>query len=202
MTTSRPRNNIPLAAHWTPPAELLLPVRHKNDQFEFIHSCQIKKPTRSHSRRTSSSANCLQVIKLSIHPSKVGMDPGSLVGDKRCGSGDRAVSISMLLSIASGVLSWLKRRGQLGEGRSREKTTEFVDRRRYRGVLKNKEIYAPDDNSIKRQIPKINSRDKGMDLGTRERVKRWEFGKVKLRVVKARCATLHASATHRFTGRT
>lgn len=63
--------------------------------------CQNKGPTRSHSRRTSSSANCLQVIKLSIQPSKVGMDPGSLVGDKWCGSGDRAVSISMLLSIAS-----------------------------------------------------------------------------------------------------
>ena len=60
-----------------------------------------RKPTRSHRRRTSSSANCLQVIKLSIQPSRVGMDPGSLVGDRWCGSGDRAVSISMLLSIAS-----------------------------------------------------------------------------------------------------
>jgi hypothetical protein len=120
--------------------------------FNSAIDCQTKEPTRSHSRRTSSSANCLQVIKLSIHPSRVGMDPGSLVGDRRCGSGDRAVSISMLLSIASGVLSWLKRRGQLGEGRSREKTTEFVDGRRYRGGLKNKEIYAPDDNSIKRQF--------------------------------------------------
>lgn len=60
---------------------------------------QRSKPTRSHSRRTSSSANCLHVIKLSIHPSSVGMDPGSLVGERWCGSGDRAVSISMLLSM-------------------------------------------------------------------------------------------------------
>jgi hypothetical protein len=82
-----------------------------------------------------------------------------------------------------------EKEGPAGEGRSREKTTEFVDRRRYREVLKNREIYAPDDDSIKRQIPKIDSRDKGMDLGTREREKSWEFGKVKLRV-KARCATL------------
>lgn len=60
---------------------------------------QRSKPTRSHSRRTSSSANCLHVIKLSIQPSSVGMDPGSLVGERWCGSGDREVSISMLLSM-------------------------------------------------------------------------------------------------------
>jgi hypothetical protein len=55
---------------------------------------------------------------------------------------------------------------------------------------------------LKDNFPKIDSRDKGMDLGTREREKRWEFGKVKLRVVKARCATLRISATHRFAART
>jgi hypothetical protein len=74
-----------------------------------------------------------------------------------------------------------------------------VDRRRYRGGTKNKEIYAPDDDSIKRQIPKIDSRDKGMDLGTREREKRWEFGKVKLSESKMRHT---CSATHRFAVRT
>lgn len=72
----------------------------KNRQFEFPRAfSQQSKPTRSHNRRTSSSANCLHVIKLSIHPSSVGMDPGSLVGERWCGSGDLAVSISMLLSM-------------------------------------------------------------------------------------------------------
>jgi hypothetical protein len=42
----------------------------------------------------------LQFIRFSIHPSSVGIDPESVVGDRWWGSGDRAVSISMLLSIA------------------------------------------------------------------------------------------------------
>ena len=37
--------------------------------------------TRSHSRCTSLSASCLQFIRLSIHPSKVGIDAGSAAGD-------------------------------------------------------------------------------------------------------------------------
>jgi hypothetical protein len=43
------------------------------------------------------------------------MDPGSLVGDKWCGSGDRAVSISMLLSMVSLAVHKLGKggRGQL-----------------------------------------------------------------------------------------
>jgi hypothetical protein len=48
----------------------------------------------------------LHVIKLSIQPSKVGMEPGSLVGERWCGSGDRAVSISMLLSIVGTAGGW------------------------------------------------------------------------------------------------
>lgn len=35
-TTTRPRNNIPLAEHWIPLAIPLLPGKHRNDQFEFI----------------------------------------------------------------------------------------------------------------------------------------------------------------------
>lgn len=67
--------------------------------------------TRSHSLRTSSSASCLQLIRFSIHPSSVGIDPGSVVGDRWWGSGERAASISMLLSIAAAT------RNQRGDSR-------------------------------------------------------------------------------------
>ena len=85
-------------------------LQSPNRQFESRPRSN-KEPTRSHSRRTSSSANCLHVIKLSIQPSKVGMEPGSLAGDRWCGSGDRAVSISMLLSMVGTA-------GEIGGGAS------------------------------------------------------------------------------------
>lgn len=59
------------------------------------------KLTRSQSRRTSFSDSCLHCIRVSIQPSSVGMAPGSVAGERRCGSGDRAVSISMLFSMVA-----------------------------------------------------------------------------------------------------
>ena len=55
--------------------------------------------TLSHSLWTSFSASCLQFIRLSIHPSRVGIEPGSVAGDRRWGSGDFPMSTSILDSI-------------------------------------------------------------------------------------------------------
>ena len=55
--------------------------------------------TRSQSLETSFSANCLQFMRFSIHPSSVGIEPGSVVGDNRCGSGALLVSMSIFTSI-------------------------------------------------------------------------------------------------------
>lgn len=63
--------------------------------------------TRSHSLCTSFSASCLQFIKLSIHPSSVGIDAGSVAGDSRWGSGSFPISTSIFESILwySGVFN-------------------------------------------------------------------------------------------------
>ena len=45
----------------------------------------LSRHTLSHSLDTSFSASCLQFIKLSIQPSNVGIDPGSVTGDSPCG---------------------------------------------------------------------------------------------------------------------
>jgi hypothetical protein len=55
--------------------------------------------TRSHSLCTSLSASCLQFMRFSIQPSKVGIDPGSVVGDSRCGSDIFPTSTSIFASI-------------------------------------------------------------------------------------------------------
>lgn len=54
--------------------------------------------TFSQSFCTSTSANCLQVIRLSIHPSKVAMGAASDAGDNLAGSGALPTS-SMLVSM-------------------------------------------------------------------------------------------------------
>lgn len=89
-----------------------------------------------------------------------------------------------------------EKEGPAGEGRSREKTTEFVDGRRYRGVWGNMwNNYAPDGNSIKRQLPKIHSRDKGMGFGNARKGE--EMG-VREGQVESGEQMRHTSATHRF----
>ena len=55
--------------------------------------------TLSQSLCTSFSASCLQFIKLSIHPSSVGIEAGSVAGDNRCGSGSFPISTSIFVSI-------------------------------------------------------------------------------------------------------
>ena len=59
--------------------------------------------TFSQSLCTSVSANCLHVIKLSIHPSRVGIEAGSEAGDNLDGSGARPTS-SILVSMMFGFL--------------------------------------------------------------------------------------------------
>src|SRR4051812_24578229 len=54
--------------------------------------------TLSQSLCTSCSASCLHVIKLSIHPSRIGIDAGSVVGDSLVGDGTLPTS-SMFVSI-------------------------------------------------------------------------------------------------------
>lgn len=56
--------------------------------------------TFSQSLCTSTSASCLHVIRLSIHPSRVGMDAGSVAGDNLDGSGALPTS-SILVSMMS-----------------------------------------------------------------------------------------------------
>lgn len=55
--------------------------------------------TLSHNLWTSFSASCLQFIKLSIQPSRVGIDAGSVAGDNLCGSGAFPMSKSIFESI-------------------------------------------------------------------------------------------------------
>lgn len=64
--------------------------------------------TLSHNLWTSFSANCLQFIRLSIQPSKVGIDAGSEAGESRVGSGSLPTSTSIFESILEsfGALSF------------------------------------------------------------------------------------------------
>jgi hypothetical protein len=102
---------VPPAARSTHPVTPLSPDNNISGVTQtFLLDRQAGRLTLSHNLCTSFSASCLQFIKFSIQPSRVGMEPGSVVGDSRCGSGDRAVSISMLFSI---VALW-ETRGQRG----------------------------------------------------------------------------------------
>lgn len=72
--------------------------------------------TLSQSRCTSFSANCLQLIKLSIQPSKVGIDAGSVAGERRGGSGTLAISTSTIFeSILQNVEVAEDRKSQHGK---------------------------------------------------------------------------------------
>jgi hypothetical protein len=83
-----------------------------------------------------------------------------------------------------------EKEGPAGEGRSRKKTTEFVDEGWYRGGRKLCGIITLQMAiQLTDNVPSSIQGIKRWDLGTRGREKRWEFGKVKLRVVNG-CATL------------
>lgn len=109
---------IPLAVRWTHPVALLEPrpsLFSLLNPYGFCLYINLLKHTLSHSLCTSFSANCLQFIKLSIHPSSVGIDAGSVAGDRRCGSGNFPMSTSILESI----VVWLCD-SSVGGGRSRD----------------------------------------------------------------------------------
>ena len=61
--------------------------------------------TLSHNLRTSLSANCLQFIRLSIQPSKVGMDWVSETGDKPWGCAGLPTSTSIFESMLDSMLN-------------------------------------------------------------------------------------------------
>jgi hypothetical protein len=63
--------------------------------------------TFSQSRCTSLSANCLQVMRLSIQPSSVGIVVGSVVGTDETGMFSGILMSSMLVSMAGGGGWWL-----------------------------------------------------------------------------------------------
>jgi len=104
MSTKQDVDRLPLAVRWIPLeeprepirtqllADVLPPVAMRRQRFSH---------TFSHSLCTSLSASCLQVIKVSIQPSSVGMVAGSVDGiDDRCvGSG--IFTSSMLVSIVA-----------------------------------------------------------------------------------------------------
>lgn len=58
--------------------------------------------TFSHSLWTSLSANCLQLIRLSIQPSRVGIVAGSEAGAEESCMGSGILTSSMLVSMAAG----------------------------------------------------------------------------------------------------
>ena len=72
------------------------------DQFSILTPCL---RTLSHSLCTSVSASCLQFIKLSIQPSRVGIDAGSDAGDNRWGSGSFPTSTSIFESIIDDLIN-------------------------------------------------------------------------------------------------
>ena len=74
-------------------------------------------PTLSHNLDTSISVNCLQFIKFSIHPSSVGIEPGSVVGESLWGSGIFPTSTSIFESILKGSRIVPVKSKNSGEGR-------------------------------------------------------------------------------------
>lgn len=84
--------------------------------------------TFSHNLWTSTSANCLHVIKLSIQPSRVGIEAGSDTGDSLDGSGALPTSsmfVSMMSVLSSG---WrLSCFGLVDGGELKLKCTAFWD---------------------------------------------------------------------------
>jgi hypothetical protein len=102
--------------------------------------CQNKKPTRSHSRRTSSSANCLQVIKLSIQTAPPQLAPPFQPAE-HTDAMDNNMEIDTARSPEPHHLNGIRGWAEVSWG------------------LENMwDNYAPDGNSIKRQLPKIRDR--------------------------------------------
>lgn len=86
---------LPLAARSTLLARLLAPRHVSPDLGHGLTSL-----TLSHSLETSASESCLQLMRLSIQPSSVGMEPTSCVRESLCGSDGLLTSISIFVSIA------------------------------------------------------------------------------------------------------
>lgn len=69
--------------------------------------------TLSHSLCTSLSANCLQFIRLSIQPSRVGIVVGSDVGADDSCMGSGILTSSMLVSMIAGRRVWCRWGGRV-----------------------------------------------------------------------------------------
>lgn len=100
--------SIPPAAHLTRPAKLLVPgnalLVSPLILLTYLNPLRSANAnTLSQSLWTSCSASCLHVIKFSIHPSRIGIDAGSVVGDNLVGEGTRPTS-SIFVSIVLFIL--------------------------------------------------------------------------------------------------
>ena len=97
---------VPLVGHLTRPVALREPTQVQRQPWSpnmHIMHLETLRRTLSHSLCTSFSASCLQFIKLSIHPSSVGMDAGSVAGESLWGSGNLPMSTSIFESILASV---------------------------------------------------------------------------------------------------
>ena len=190
-TTTRPRNDIPLAAHWIPPAIPLLPGRHRNEQTRTHHYQSVKTrnpPDRTAAARPPPLIACKSSNSRSSRPESV-WTRGRLLATGGVARGTAQYRSPCCYPLRR-YAQLAEKEGPAGEGRSREKTTEFVDGRGYRGDWKICGIITLQmEIQLKDNFPRLIQGIRGWDLETREREKRWEFGKVKLRVVN-RCATL------------
>jgi hypothetical protein len=95
---------VPLAVRWTLPEVPRGPVARCLSEgaisADFLR--QAVSHTFSHSLCTSLSASCLQLIRLSIQPSSVGIVVGSDVGADDSCMGSGILTSSMLVSMAAG----------------------------------------------------------------------------------------------------
>ena len=96
--------HVPLAARWIHPATLRGPVMEM-DQYAPYTERGCRKHvshTFSHSLCTSLSASCLQLMRLSIQPSRVGIVAGSDAGADDSCMGSGILTSSMLVSMVAG----------------------------------------------------------------------------------------------------
>lgn len=95
--------HIPLAVRSIPPVELRGPSDRVNQYTRYMSGrCKgWSARTFSHSLCTSLSASCLQVIRLSIQPSRVGIVAGSEAGADDSCIGSGILTSSMLVSMVA-----------------------------------------------------------------------------------------------------
>lgn len=104
MSQSRQKGYVPLAVHWTRPEVPREPVTRYLSEKAFPMTLCARQMSRtlSHSLCTSLSASCLQLMRLSIQPSSVGIVVGSDVGADDSCMGSGILTSSILVSMVAG----------------------------------------------------------------------------------------------------